>query len=159
MLEDDGFRLVGRITQESNFQIRFDLLEAESWAPAIYAFRIGGKVVRIGKTEHELVKRVKQWNRDVSRALVGDFRKGGTNPWEACEWRRRLTEHGPGEFLAQRWCGNKQGLRRRETELVNHADPPLNNEGPSGRKRQQESRSVKNVAAAKEYWKRLNNRC
>ena len=133
------------------------LLDAQSWAPTLYAFRIGGEVLRIGKTERELVKRVKQWNRDVSRALAGDFRKGGTNPWEAFEWRRRLTEHGPGEFLAQRWFSDRQKLRRRETELVNHYDPRLNNEGPSGRLRPQEARSVRNVAAAKAYWQRLNH--
>lgn len=158
MLEDDRFRVVGRVTLESpsGFQVDLTSSDAQSWAPTLYAFRIGGEVLRIGKTQGELLKRVKQWNRNVSRALAGDFHKGGTNPWEAFEWRKSLRKHTWGEFLAQRWSGDKKGLRSRETELVNRYDPRLNNEGPSGRLRPQPQRSVRNVAAANEYWQQLN---
>ena len=114
MLEDDGFILVGRITLEppSTFLVRFRRAEAQLWGPAIYAFRIGGEVVRIGKTENCLKIRMRQWEKDVSRALAGDFRKGGTNPWETFEWRKRLTQHGDADFLA------RQGLTIEEKEFI-----------------------------------------
>jgi hypothetical protein len=105
MLEDDGFVPVGRITLQppSRFLVHFDLREAQSWGPVIYAFRIAGEVVRIGKSESTLKNRMDEWESGVSRALAGNFQKGSTNPWEAFEWRRRLTEHGHvGEFLARR---------------------------------------------------------
>jgi hypothetical protein len=89
MLENHGFAVV-RVTLEpsAKFLIQFDSVpEALLWTPAFCAFRIGGDVVRIGKTEHPLGKRIRQWNKGVSRALAGEFRKGGTNPWEAFEGR------------------------------------------------------------------------
>lgn len=158
LLEDDGFVLVGRITLQlpSTFIVNFDRLEAKSWAPVIYAFRIGGEVVRIGKSESALSKRMGEWERDVSRALAGEFRRGGTNPWEAFEWRRRLKEHGQGEFLALIGPAEKAPLRRREKELIGRYDPPLCNDSPCARHRSREARTVKDVAKAKAYWQRLD---
>lgn len=152
MLEDDGFILVGRITLElpSTFLVRFRRSEAQLWGPAIYAFRIGGEVVRIGKTESCLKIRMRQWERDVSRALAGDFRKGGANPWETFEWRQRLTEHGYAEFLA------RQGLTVEERSLIRRYDPPLCNDSRRARSRPPWARGVPDVAAAKAHWLELN---
>jgi hypothetical protein len=157
-LEEDGFVLVGHITLQlpSMFVVDFEELpKAQWWAPVIYAFRIGGEVVRIGKSENVLGMRIRQWNRDVPRALAGDFRIGGTNPWEALEWRARLTSR-RGEFLAQIVCGDRDRLRHHERELINYYDPILCNDGPCSRGRPPEARSVKNVKKAKAYWKSLN---
>ena len=81
-LEDEGFVLVGGITLQppASFLVHFDRAEAQSWGPALYAFRIGGEVVRIGKTESSLKNRINEWKRLVSSALAGNFQRGGTNP-------------------------------------------------------------------------------
>lgn len=160
MLENHGFVLVGQITLElpAKFLIQFDNVpEALSWTPAIYAFRIGGEVVRIGKAWHILGERIRQWNKDVSRALAGEFRKGGTNPWEAFEWRRRLTECSPGEFLAQVGPSDKRSLGHRERELIRHYYPCLCNDSAYGRLRPPIAGSVKDIVKAKECWHSLNH--
>ena len=159
MLEDDGFDFIGPVTLElpSKFLIQFQRVpDAQSWYPAIYAFRIGGVVVRIGKTQKKLGKRIAQWNRDVSRALAGDFHLGGTNPWEAFEWRRRLTEQARGEFFAQLGPADNKLLHHRERELINRYDPCLCNDTARARLRPPEARSVRDVAKAKQYWRSLN---
>lgn len=91
-LEESGFVLVGRLMLDrlGRFPVCFDRRDAQSWAPAIYAFRIGGEIVRIGKCEHGLGRGMRQWGKNVSRALAGEFRKGGTTPWKAFEWRRTV---------------------------------------------------------------------
>src|SRR4051812_8254711 len=98
MLEDDGFVLVGRVWLQPPSQLvtQFDRREAEEWGRALYAFRIGGQVVRLGQGL-TLKGRMRQFERDVSKAMSGEFQRNGTNPWEAFEWRRRLSEHGFGE--------------------------------------------------------------
>jgi hypothetical protein len=157
MLEDDGFILVGRITLElpSTFLVRFVRTEAELWGPAIYAFRIDGEVVRIGKTESFLKIRMRQWEKDVSRALAGDFRKGGANPWETFEWRKRLTKHGYADFLARRGP-TVEVIRSEEKELIRRYNPPLCNDSLCGRSRQPWARGIPDVAAAKAHWLELN---
>jgi len=49
-LENDGLLRVGWITlhPSSTFSVHFDLNEARSWQNAVYAFRIGDEVVKIG---------------------------------------------------------------------------------------------------------------
>jgi hypothetical protein len=112
MLEDEGFVVVGRITlrPSDRFLVHFDRREAQSWGPAIYAFRVGGEVVRIGKTESTLKNRMNEWERLVSRALAGHFQKGGTNPFEAFEWRHALAA--------------RQKLRRKDSRAVWAATGP-----------------------------------
>jgi hypothetical protein len=103
MLEDDGFVCVGRVTFQppSTIAIHIDRCEAQAWGPAIYAFRMGEKVMRIGKTESTLKGRMLEHERHHSRALAGNFQKGATNPWEAFELRRSLIEHAGGSC----WLG------------------------------------------------------
>lgn len=159
-LKGDGFVLVGHVTLKlpSTFKIVFDKRpEAQCWSPTIYAFQIGGEVVRIGKTEHVLCSRIEQWNRDVSRALAGDFKIGGTNPWEAFEWRKRLRKKN-GEFLAKKFVPpDKEQLRRSERSLIGCYDPPLCNDSLCALQRPSKARSVRNVSAAKRYWHELNS--
>jgi hypothetical protein len=135
MLEDDGFVPVGRITLQlpSRFLVHFDRGDAQLWGPAIYAFRIAGEVVRIGKCESTLKDHMIMSQRLISRALDGNFQKGGTNPWEAFEYRKRLTEHPDGEFLARR------GPTDEKRALIRRYDPPLCNDSPCARSRPPEA--------------------
>jgi hypothetical protein len=151
VLEDDGFVPIGRITLAGGkFVVHFDRPEARSWGPVIYAFRIGGEVVRISKGESDLASAIRGWERNVSDALRGIFHLGGTNPWEALELRSRLTEHRYGEFLARR------GATGEKKALIKRYDPVLCNDSPCAKLRPPEARSVKNVALAVTYWGRLN---
>ena len=93
---------------------------------------------------------MRQWEDHVSDALRGIFHIGGTNPWEAFEWRRRLTEHPYGELLA------RPGPTNEEKALIKHYNPPLCNDSPSARLRPPEARGVRNVRAAEAYWRLLN---
>jgi hypothetical protein len=129
MLEDDGFVAVGRVTfrPPASLVIHFDRDDAKGWGPALYAFRLGGEVVRIGKCEVALKARMVQTEKLVSRALSGIFQKGGTNPWEAFEWRQRLTKHQNGELLA------REGPTTEERALIRRYDPPLCNDSPRAR--------------------------
>jgi hypothetical protein len=153
MLEDDGFVLVGRVTLEgpAKLVIHFDRDDAKGWGPALYAFRVGGQVVRLGKTESTLKGRMLETERLVSRALAGNFQLGGTNPWEAFEWRKRLRENGSGELLA------RLGPTTEERVLIRRYDPPMCNDSPCARSRLPEARSVRDVAIAAAYWARLND--
>jgi hypothetical protein len=155
MLEDDGFVSVGRVTLQppARLVIHFNRDDARAWGPALYAFRVGGEVVRLGKCESTLRGRMIETERLVSRALAGNFQKGGTNPWEAFEWRRRLTEHQYGELLA------REGPTTEERVLIRRYDPPLCNDSPCARLRPPEARGVRGedgVALAIAYWQRLN---
>jgi len=155
MLEDDGFVPIGRVTFEppARLVIHLDREDAKAWGPALYAFRVGNEVIRIGKCETTIKGRMMETERLVSRALSGKYQKGGTNPWEAFEWRRRLLKHGQGELLA------REGLTTEERALIKRYDPPLCNDSPCARLRPAEARGVRGesgVTAAITYWKRLN---
>ena len=157
-LEDHGLVRVGWIANDppSVFSVHFDLQEARSWQNAIYAFRIGGEVVRIGVAAI-LVHRMHQWEKDLSRALAGEFRTGGPNPWEVYEYRRQLSEHHLGELWARKGPADRVLTVKEERKLILKHDPYLCNDGPSGRKRPPEARTVTDVFEAKAYWKRLNS--
>jgi hypothetical protein len=156
-LDDKGFGPVGKIClQGSTFTVRFDSLEAQGWAPSLYAFKVGGKVLRIGKSEGPLLCRMHQWERLVSQALAGKFTLGGTNPWEAFKWREYLTQAGSGEFLAREV--KQEEVRTLERELIRHYDPQLCNDSPCARQRPPEQRRVRDVREAEAYWRRLNKR-
>ena len=155
-LEDDGFIAVGQVVlqESSKLVVLFDRKEAENWGPALDAFRVGGEVIRLGMTESTLKQRMAETEILVSRAMSGDFQLGGTNPWEAFEWRRRLAEHGPGELLARQ--GSRAEVRAIEPGLIRRYDPPLCNDGPSAPRRPLEGRAVRDVSQAREYWRHLN---
>ncbi len=157
-LEEDGFRRVGWIAlgTPSTFSVNFDFDAARSWRNAIYAFRIGGAVVRIGVAAI-LIQKMVQLEKDLSRALAGEFRTGGPNPWETYEWRRRLARHRIGEFWAQPGPANQALAARQERKLILKYDPCLSNDGPTGRKRPADQRMVRDIATAKTFWNELNS--
>jgi hypothetical protein len=154
MLEDDGFILVGRVTFQPPAQlvVEFTNPDAKEWRPALFAFRIGGEVVRIGSTKYTLEHRINTFENQISTALAGRFPGHIANPWEAFEWRSRLVTHGHGEFLARR------GSPSERKHLVNRYDPPLCNDSPCARSRPPEARRVNDPSEAAAYWARLNNR-
>ena len=156
-LENDGFLCVGAVAigAVSNVSVHFDSVKAPDWQNAIYAFQIGGEVVKIGVAAI-LVQRMHQLEKDLSQALAGHFRMGGPSPWETYEWRRRLNEYGMGELWAKRGPPNRVLALGEQRKLILKYDPCLCNDGPSGRKRPPSARVVRDVAEAKEYWKRLN---
>jgi hypothetical protein len=67
-----------------------------------------------------------------------------------------LIKHCHGEFLALKWPALKS-LLGRERELIRCYNPPLCNDSPCARLRPPEARSVRNVAKAKKYWRKLNS--
>ncbi len=96
-LEEAGFSHVGHfwISHPCTFTVEYDLMpEAEWWVCTLYAFRISGEPVRIGKTEGVLRQRLAAWQRDVTNALKGKFHSGGTTQDEAEEWKKRLGNRG-----------------------------------------------------------------
>lgn len=137
-LEGDGFIPVGHISIQppSTFLVQFDVRKDAEWWPAvIYAFRVRNEVVRIGKSKGILCGRMKQWQRDVSRALEGNYGPGRTNSWEADHWRR-LLESTKGEILALRIDPpDAEVLIRQEKQLIRDYDPLLCGDAPSYRLR------------------------
>ena len=97
----------------------------------------GNEVVRIGKSENILRRRMKQWENNVSNGLAGKFLRGSTNKWEASEWRKRLIPK-RGELLVLRICiPDADLLKQREKELIKDYDPPLCSDARSARRRRQ----------------------
>ena len=139
-LEEAGFFRVGhvKISPLSTFTVEYDIMpESEWWVCSLYAFRIRGEVVRIGKTEGVLRQRIAAWQRDVTSALNGRFHRGGTTRDEANEWKKLLPPNRRGDFLAMPILSpNVDVLRSRERQFVEEYDPPLNHERRRSRKTQ-----------------------
>lgn len=130
-LEEIGFYVVGHVwISDSKFVIKYDVMpEAEWWVCSLYAFRVRGKVVRIGKTEGVLRQRIKAWQKDVSRALNGEHRNGGTPKHEADDWKRLLPRGRRGDFLAMPIVlPSVDVLRSKEKRYVKEYKPLLNHE-------------------------------
>ncbi len=142
-LEEDGFVLVGHISINgpSTFEVKFDVRkEAEWWPAVVYAFRIEGVVVRIGKCEGTLRTRMKQWVKNVSAGLKGNHTKGSTTAQEATEWRKRLGSR-RGELLVLRpSIPDEELLKQQEKELIKSYDPPFCWDSPSNRKQKRKSK-------------------
>jgi len=66
----------------------------------IYAFLVGGQIVRIGSSKGRLAKRLRAWQNDISRALQG--RKSPAPQIEADKWRALLLEYGVATIYARR---------------------------------------------------------
>ena len=66
----------------------------------IYAFLIGGKVVRVGSSKAPLDSRLKNYERHITHALKGE--KSPTPASEAKKWRRSLPAGREGIIYARR---------------------------------------------------------
>lgn len=130
-LEEAGFSHVGHvwISDQRAFTVEYDLIpEAEWWVCSLHAYRIRGEVVRIGKSLF-LRQRIAAWQRDVTNALNGKFRRGATTQAEANEWANRLVPNLRGDFFAMRILPpDIKVLRSKERQLVCEYDLPLNHE-------------------------------
>jgi hypothetical protein len=141
-LEDDGFRPIGwfEILENRHCRIHFNPQITSGWEFTIYllaSFRDGGKALRIGKSEnYELAKRLIDWPCMVGDALSEKIfgkklkYKGGTPPWEANGWLEYTPPYGL--LFAQR-IEPRDVLHAKERELITRYDPPMCNDGATGR--------------------------
>jgi hypothetical protein len=96
----------------------------------IYAFAIADEIVRIGSSKGVLSKRMRAWQRDVSKAIRRE--KSATPFWEADEWVRRLKVHRSGQVWARRGTdvttpvGTFPAYMDEESVLIGRHLPPLN---------------------------------
>ena len=73
--------------------------EAVRREKCVYAFLVGGTILRIGSSKGVFAKRLKAWQRDITNALNG--RKSPAPDWEATEWDKELNLHGSGTIYAR----------------------------------------------------------
>ncbi len=66
----------------------------------IYAFLVGGKVVRVGSSKAPLDRRLKAYERDITHALRGE--KSPAPASEAKKWRKQLPAGTEGVIYARR---------------------------------------------------------
>lgn len=132
-LEDDGFAVVGHIniSPEKQFVINFDAHpEAEWWECCLYAFRVGCEVIRIGRTQEVLHNRIREWMKDVTRALDGVFVPHHTSLDHAA-FLRVVLKRRSGELLARRIePTNVNLLRVQERVLIREFRPILCDDAP-----------------------------
>jgi len=72
--------------QDRKLQIEFTNLKITELPECIYAFFIGGKVVRIGSSKARLKYRLRNYERHITHALNG--RKSPTPAQEARKWKK-----------------------------------------------------------------------
>ncbi|RXF74791.1 hypothetical protein [Hansschlegelia zhihuaiae] len=66
----------------------------------VYAFLAGDEIVRVGSSSGRLRGRMHDWQRDVSRALSGDFKR--TRESEAISWREVMLRYGSARIFARK---------------------------------------------------------
>jgi hypothetical protein len=85
-----GLRPAGSIRIiDDNFIVEFIDSNLAAQSRCIYAFLVEDEVIRVGSSQNPLRNRMKQWQRDVSKALKG--LPSHTRPQEAAVWRDVLT--------------------------------------------------------------------
>jgi hypothetical protein len=169
-LEEDAFLPIGRTAVyylDGHVAKQYiDENEARPWEWTVYAHVIDDHVVRIGKCESSLEKAAQEWERLLTRAMNGIFQIGGSNPWEAYHWRRRLTEGGKGRVFARIVVQTKvksadekraaqEILRRERGQLIKKYDPLLCHDTRTARDRPRVATGVRNLAHAREYHRYL----
>ena len=76
--------------RDDNFKIEIIDTDISATPFCIYAFLVDDEVVRVGSTQHPLRIRMRQWERDVSRAMKGQ--KSPTRAEEVVIWRELLPD-------------------------------------------------------------------
>jgi hypothetical protein len=84
---------------DRKLQIEFTDLEAVEHMKCIYAFLMDGKVVRIGSSKAPLKTRLKNYMRDITRAINKD--KSPTPDDEAEKWLKKLPAGTSGTIYAR----------------------------------------------------------
>ena len=99
-LKEYGFLQIGVFSiSENEFKIEIDNESMTEREKCIYAFVIDGKFIRIGSSKRPLKFRLKDWRRDVSKALEG--KKSKTKPPEARAWMELLIGGKKGKIFAR----------------------------------------------------------
>ena len=126
-----GLYRVARVSMQGNvFLIEVEDKEIVELENTIYAFVINDEYIRIGSSKGVLKKRLRSWERDVTRRLEG--RETSTPDWEAKEWKERLEKHGEGIIYARRGTevttpvGTFPAYLDEESVLIGRHLPPLN---------------------------------
>lgn len=130
-LSEYGFLPVAtvRITNCS-FEIETTDEELVQKDKCIYAFLVGGEVIRIGSCKRPLARRLKDWERDVTKALKGE--KSHTPDKEASVWKDEMRRHGHGTVFARRGTcittpvGTFRAYLDEESILIGKHTPRLN---------------------------------
>ena len=135
------------------FKYYIEIAEARSWLFSVYAwisFEGGGTIVRIGKSEGELIGRISQYknslNTCASDMLSGrlgpnKYYAGDTKPWELEGWRDYTVPFSGGLIFAKQVTPQhtalpaKKALENEELRLIRDHNPPLNGTSRSGRLR------------------------
>jgi hypothetical protein len=88
-LREYALRPVGTARIRDNIFV-IEIIDHEIFAQSrcLYAFLVDDEIVRVGSTQNRLRVRMRQWERDVSRALQG--LKSPTRQEEAKAWRELL---------------------------------------------------------------------
>ena len=116
--------------QADQFRITVTDTETTKLDHCIYAFVIGDEIVRIGSSKAPLLSRLKSWERDVTKRLMG--KDSSTPQWEADGWRTRLAAHQTGQLFARRGTtvrtpvGEFPVYLDEESVLIGRHLPPLN---------------------------------
>jgi hypothetical protein len=84
--------------EDRKLKIEFTDLEAVKLEECVYAFLIDGKVVRIGSSKAPMKTRLKNYMRDITRALNNE--KSPAPPEEADLWLKKLPAGTSGTIYA-----------------------------------------------------------
>jgi hypothetical protein len=90
-----------RIADGSRFAISITDTVLASLETCIYAFLVGGKIMRIGSSKAPLWKRLRSWERLVTARWQNPDGPSDTPQWEADGWRKCLEDYGCGEIHAR----------------------------------------------------------
>ncbi len=130
-LRDYGMKPLARFfLSDQCFVIDIDDEALAAQEKCIYAFAIADEIVRIGSSKGVLSKRMRDWQRDVSKAIRRE--KSATPFSEADEWVRRLKVHRSGQVWARRGTdvttpvGTFPAYMDEESVLIGRHLPPLN---------------------------------
>jgi len=123
-------RVASVLLKEEKFVIEVEDETAVKLEKTVYAFVINGEFVRIGSSKAPLIKRLRSWERDVTRRLQG--KESSTPDWEANEWRSRLEKYKEGVVYARQGTeittpvGTFPVYLDEESILIGRHLPPLN---------------------------------
>jgi len=95
-----GMKRIGFVhLNDARFNVTLTIPNAGEFERCIYAFVVGGEILRIGSSKGKLKTRLNAWQNDVSNALAS--RSFRTPASEAAIWKESLEKHGTGELFAR----------------------------------------------------------
>jgi hypothetical protein len=133
-LIDYGMEKVAEIraTAVNAFDIILSKAEARTWEKVVYAYVIGGKIMRIGSSKGRFGQRLRASIRHIGGRLQNPESKSPTPGWEANEWKELLDAAGIGYVYARPGTplstpvGDFPAYLDEESILIGRHQPPLN---------------------------------